>query len=233
MSITLAISGNSALLTANYFPPIDLTDDYECALIDFHSYNSIPNVDYDNNLFHIGDKVIEIPIGSYELQDIVDYIIEQYKVLDFNKSIIIEANNNTLQIEIISSHDTIFFDRKRTIGSLFGFDRLSLNAGIKHLSNQPVSILKVNAIQVQCNIIRGSYMNNSPAHILHEFALDVPPGYKLDVVPNNLIYLPVNVREITHLTIWIVDQEGRLINFRGEEITLRLHLRSKKNDNLQ
>ena len=70
-------------------------------------------------------------------------------------------------------------------------------------------------------------MNNLPAHTLHEFALDVPPGYKLDVIPRNLIYLPVNIKEISCLTIWIVDQNGRLINFRGEEITLRLHLKPK------
>lgn len=228
MSITLAVSGNSSILTANYFPPIELTDDYECCLTDFHSYNSIPNVDSDNNLFHIGDKIIEIPVGSYELHDIADYIITQYKLLEFNKSILIEANNNTLQIEITSSHETVFFNRKRSVGRLLGYDGGFLEAGRKHFSNQPVNILKINAIQVQCNIITGAYMNNSPAHILHEFALDVPPGYKLDVIPNNLIYLPVNVKEITHLKIWIVDQEGRLINFRGEEITLRLHLRPRE-----
>lgn len=228
MAITLALSGKSSILTANYFPPIDLMDDYECSLIDFHSYNSIPNVDYENNLFHIGDKVIEIPIGSYELQDIVDYVTSQYKKSNFNKTIVIEANNNTLQIEITSSHDSIFFDRKRSIGGLFGFAERTLTAGIKHISNQPVNILKVNAIQIQCNIIIGAYMNNSPAHILHEFALDVPPGYKLDVIPTNLVYLPVNVKEITYLKVWIVDQKGRLINFRGEEITLRLHLRPRE-----
>lgn len=71
-------------------------------------------------------------------------------------------------------------------------------------------------------------MNDSPAHILHEFALDVPPGYKLAERPRNLIYLPVNVREISRLEIRILDQEGRLINFRGEEITLRIHLRPRK-----
>lgn len=228
MSITLALSGNSSILEANYFPPINLTDEYECSLIDFHSYNSIPNVDYDNNLFHIGDKIIEIPIGSYELQDIVDYITTQYKKTNLNKIIKIEANNNTLQIEISSSHDMIFFNRKRSIGRLLGFAEKYLEAGVTHLSTQLVNILKVNAIQIQCNIIRGAYMNNSPAHILHEFALDVPPGYKLDVIPNNLVYLPVNVKEITYLKIWIVDQEGRLINFRGEEITIRLHLRPKQ-----
>ena len=71
-------------------------------------------------------------------------------------------------------------------------------------------------------------MNNSPADILHEFALDVPPGYKLTDRPLNLIYLPVNVKEISCIEVQILDQEGRLINFRGEEITLRIHIKSRK-----
>lgn len=227
MSITLALSGKSSILTANYFPPIELVGDYECCLIDFHAYNSIPNVDYDNNLFHIGDNVIEIPIGSYELEDIVDFLTDIYKNMNGNKSIDITANNNTLQIEILSSHDAIFFDRQRSIGKLFGFDERILESGTRHLSNLPVNILKVNALQIQCSITTGAYMNNLPAHTIHEFGINVPPGYKLDEIPRNLIYLPVNINVISSLTIWIVDQEGRLINFRGEEITLRLHLRSK------
>ncbi|XP_065368788.1 uncharacterized protein LOC135961222 [Calliphora vicina] len=81
MSITLTLNGNSSILTANYFPPIALEEDYECSLIDFHTYNSIPNVDEDNNLFHIGDNIIEIPIGSYELEDIADYLESEYEHL--------------------------------------------------------------------------------------------------------------------------------------------------------
>lgn len=227
MSITLALSGKSSILTANYFPPIELDGDYECSLIDFHSYNSIPNVDYDNNLFHIGDRIIEIPIGSYELEDIVEYLTLEYKSANRKKIIDITANNNTLQIEIFSSHDTILFNQERSIGKLFGFENIILQPSKKHVSNLPVNILKVNALQIQCSITTGSYMNNLPAHSIHEFAINVPPGYKMDEIPRNLIYLPVNIKEISTLTVWIVDQEGRLINFRGEEITLRLHLRSK------
>lgn len=226
---TLTLSGKKSILTSNYTPPIELgDDDYECCLIDFQSYNSIPNVDSDNNLFHIGDDVIEIPIGSYELQDIVDFITIKYKLLRSNKVVEIEANNNTLQIEITSSHDSIFFNKNRSIAKLFGFGERILDPGKKHISNLPVNIIKVNVLQLHCNIITGSFMNDSPAHILHEFALDVPPGYKLAERPRNLIYLPVNVREISRLEIRILDQEGRLINFRGEEITLRIHLRPRK-----
>lgn len=85
----------------------------------------------------------------------------------------------------------------------------------------------MNAIQIQCNIVTGAYLNNLPVHTIHEFAINVSPGYKMDEIPRNLIYLPVNVKEISSLKVWIVDQEARLINFRGEEITLRLHLRPK------
>lgn len=147
MSRTLTLSGKTSILSSIFSPPIELGDDeYECCLVDFQSYNSIPNVDHDNNLFHIGDKIIEIPIGSYELQDIVDYITEEYKAQNYNKSIRIEANNNTLQIEIISSHERIFFNQKRSIGKLFGFDEKILESSEKHISNLPVNILEVNVL---------------------------------------------------------------------------------------
>jgi len=72
-SFTLTLNGNEPITNISFFPPIELTNgEYECALIDFHMYNSIPNVDINNNLFHIGDKVIQLPIGSYELN--VSYI---------------------------------------------------------------------------------------------------------------------------------------------------------------
>lgn len=64
-------------------------------------------------------------------------------------------------------------------------------------------------------------MNNTPVNIFHEFGINVFPEYKMDEIPRNLIYLPVNVKEISCLKIWITDQEQRLINFRGEETTLR------------
>jgi len=49
-------------------------------------YNSIPNVDINNNLFHIGDKVIQLPIGSYELNDIYDFLKNKLKDYDLEKT---------------------------------------------------------------------------------------------------------------------------------------------------
>ncbi|KAI8116457.1 hypothetical protein CVS40_11477 [Lucilia cuprina] len=128
MPTTLTLNGNASILTANYFPSITLEQDYECSLIDFHIYNSIPNVDEDNNLFHVGDNIIEISIGSYELEDIADFLESEYGYLTKGeKSIKIEANNNTMRVEITTSHDKIFFDKDKTIGKLMGFNKKILN----------------------------------------------------------------------------------------------------------
>ncbi|KAI8123529.1 hypothetical protein CVS40_6007 [Lucilia cuprina] len=218
MSITLTLSSNSSELSANYFPPIILDGEYECALIDFHSYNSIPNVDIYNNKFHIGEYVIEIPIGSYELNDIVNYIKEQYKRYSPKNIIDIEANNNTMQVRVKSSNDFIYFNKENTIGNIFGFDKKILHPNEYHYSDLPVNIFKVNLLRVESNISVNTYMNNSQSHTLHEFAINVPPGYKIDEIPRNLIYLPVNCREISSLNLQVVDQDGDLINFRGEKL---------------
>ena len=232
MSLTLTLSGNESTLNAEYFPPIVLKSNYYvCGLIDFQTYNSIPNVDEFNNLLHVGDNVITFPIGSYEIEDINNLI--QTKIIEINKNkksgskkseIKLKANNNTLKCEVISSED-IDFSKPNSIGAILGFSKKILEANVYHESDLYVDINRVNAVRIECNIIEGTYINNQTAHILHEFAVKVSPGYKIVEAPRNVIYLPVNVKRITSLCLKFVDQDGKDINFRGEKITARLHLK--------
>lgn len=226
MSLTLTLSGNDSTLHTDYFPPIELSKyhDYVCGLVDFQTYNSIPNVDNSNNLFHIGDEIIEIPIGSYELDDIANYITNYLNRKKSSYQVDIRANNNTLK-SLISANVPIYLNQDRTIGSLLGFSKKELIANQLHMSDLTIDINKVNAIRIECSIVSGAYINNSHMHTIHEFSTVVGPGYKIVEVPRNVIYLPVNVKQITSVTLKIVDQNGQLLNFRGETITARLHLK--------
>ena len=225
-SITLTLSGTSSVLEAQYFLPIDLHPDknYVLGLVDLLTFNSIPNIDVGNNKFYIDnkDEAVVLPTGSYEIEDIEKYL---RKALSSSETFIsIKPNNNTLR-SIIKCTRQIDFRPQDSIGALLGFQPRVLAANIAHSSDLPVTILKINSLRVECNITSGAYINDRRAHTIHEFFPAVPPGYKIIEVPSHVIYLPITVKSIDHIQLRIVDQDGCLVNFRGEIITIRLHLK--------
>lgn len=232
MSLTLSLSGNESILSVDFLPPIELgEDDFECALIYFKTFNSIPNVDSSNNLFHYGDEVIAIPEGSYELENIIKYLqneLENRAKGDPYKIIDAEANSNTMKCMFYSPYYDIHFEKPNSISSIFGFSKRLLPKKQVHLSDEAVNILITNTIRVECNIIRGSFIDNKQSHILHEFSPLVPPGYQIIECPANLVYLPLKVNVIQNLQIRMVNEQGHLVNFRKENISLRLHIKKVK-----
>ena len=56
-------------------------------------------------------------------------------------------------------------------------------------------------------------------HTIYEFFPAVSPGYKIVEVRSPIIYLPITVKYINNLQLHLVDQDGHLVNFRGEVIT--------------
>ena len=89
-----------------------------------------------------------------------------------------------------------------------------------------VNILTVNSILVECSIIKGSYLNSIKEPIIYSFFPKCIPGEKIIETPKNLIYLPLNTNDqINDIHIILKDNNGKLLNLRGETITIRLHLR--------
>lgn len=139
-------------------------------------------------------------------------------------ALILRANRNTFRCEIKSNKE-IDFERPGTIASLLGFKTEKLSPNIRHLSDVPINITKVNSICVNCSLVQNSFLNNTPVHILHMFYPNVAPGYKIIENPSNVIYLPINTRYIDEIELKITDQSGELLNFKGDLITIRLHLK--------
>lgn len=224
-SFTVSFSGKSSVLEARFFPPIELSPEknYVLGLIELLTFHSIPNIDESNNKFDVNYQVIEIPTGNYEIEDIESFLQEELK--PYGYTLRLEANKNTLQSEIFCS-ERVDFHNKDSIGSVLGFTPRVLPANEKHISDLPVKILKVNTIRVECYITAGAYINGQQVHTIHEFFPSVPPSYKIIEEPSQVIYLPVTVDRIDNIQLILIDQDGELINFRGEDISIRLHIKS-------
>lgn len=283
---TLTLTGISSEIQEDYFPALDLSDgNYICGLVDFTTFNSIPNVDESNNLFYCGYKnteanrsenkieqeyvdivpldstdgamdmpnelysvemldynsgrrqsravntskngmlplsCVEIPTGSYEVEDLAKYLKKVLATRGVNIEMV--SNKNTLKCEIMCSQP-IDFTKPNSIGTLLGFGYEILKPNRVHISQRPADILRVDVIRINCDIIKNSHLNAQPSLTIHQFSPTVPPGYKIVEVPNNVIYLPITVKSIHTIHLSIVDQENKLINFRGERITIRLHIK--------
>jgi hypothetical protein len=139
----------------------------------------------------------------------------------------LRANENTMRSEIKCAY-RVNFAKPNSIGSLLGFSRDRILRPNKwYVSDRPVDVMSVNVIRIECSITTGAYSNGRSVHAIHEFAPKVPPGYKLSETPTQIIYLPIVARYVTDITVRVVDQNDRLIDFRGEEITIRLHVRRR------
>ena len=230
-SYNLVVTGNTSKITTDFKPPLYLRKDrtYELALINLETYYSFPNIDATNNTFRYSKDDgkmwtdVTIPIGCYEIRAINKDIIRQIP----NKAITVKPNKNTLQsILTIASHYSVDFTVKNCLASVLGFENKIYKAGI-HVGERIVNILRINSILVNTNIITGSYLSGKAVPTLSNFFPDVRPGDKIVYSPVNLIYVPVTVDTITRLTSWLTDQSHQALNLRGEQLTIRFHLRER------
>ena len=239
-SFSLILNSNKTNFITSYSPPIELRKDkiYEMALVNLETYYSFPNIDKTNNIFKYSiDKgikwlEIEIPEGSYELNQINNElfrIMKSRKHYDEknNKSYInISANLATLKciIQINDPNYQVDFSHKRSMNSLLGYDKKVISNPYNEGTNT-VNILTINSILVECSIIEGSYLDSRQEPIIYSFFPKCLPGEKIIETSRNLIYLPLIVKTISNIAIKLKDNHGKLLNLRGETISIRFHLR--------
>lgn len=183
---------------------------------------------------------VRVAPGAYEIDEInkfvqkaiYDYLYPDTKTIlnqgELDDMFKLSANNNTLKCEI-SSKFIINFDCDNSIASLLGFGNSKCPPRPQaYVSTRPINIMNLHLVQLDCNIISGSYINGKEAHTLFSFDIDVEPGYKLTKEPHNIIYLPVipaGRQYLDNITIRVVDDNGELIDFGEETINITLELK--------
>lgn len=238
-SFYILLSKNSTRIRTRFNSSIKLDENkkYGMALVGLETYYSFPNIDEKNNNFRYSPDGgtawydIDIPEGSYEISDINDYIQRIMKenghhdLANDKSNIALEPNSNTLKsVLVVSGTYQIDFTTPNSIRTVLGFNNRIYSAGYNESENI-VNIVSVNTLRVTCDIIGASYSNGETANVIYSFFPKVGPGYKIIEVPVNLIYLPITMYSISEIETKLTDQNGNLINLRGEELSIRFHIK--------
>lgn len=242
-SFSIVLSANTTDFTTKFSTPLHTEEDaWEIALINLETYHSFPNVEagVSDSFTYSNDRgktwtTIVVPEGSYELEEIEKHLHKELKRRrhwggnNDLSPIHITGNLNTLKCEltIVDEKYRVDFSTRASVGKIFGFEPAAFEPGT-HVAENTANILSVNTILVHCDAVGGSYVNGTTQPTLYSFFPNVPPGYKIVTSPHNPIYLPVTSRVIHSLRVWLTDQDERPLNLRGETVTMRLHLRKRK-----
>jgi hypothetical protein len=230
--INLTFTSDKSDFTIKIYPPLNLEiDKWSIGLVCLDTYYSFSNINSGNNKLKYSDDngttwtEIAIPVGCYEIVQINEAIKEALG--DKSSYFELAPNYVTLGSIITITNDSfkIDFDTNNSMAPVLGFNKDSvLGSGVNN-SAHIVNILEVNSILVNCDIISNSYLNGSHSPVIYSFFPNVRPGGKIIQEPNTITFLSINRSYIESIRIWLTDQDGKTIDFRGEKITARLLLR--------
>jgi len=254
-SITLTLTGNTTDFTTSFHPPLKLDPkkEYEAAFLSLETYNSIPNITENNNVFKYSTdtgktwKIIKLPVDAYEYTQIADEIQRQMIENNDFKSETTEGKASfyinfsicrlSSLIEINNPMYKIDFGVENSIGPTLGFRDEVLLQGI-HKSPKIVDITNINSILINVDFIEGGYtsvdvskrseqrLKASYSHAIHNFSPKVGPGYKIFEQPSpELIFYRMTKDFIPDVGVWLTDQNQNQINLQGERITIRILIR--------
>jgi hypothetical protein len=226
---TFSFDSTSSHIARNITPRLNLGEgEWVMALLGFQTYHTVPNITEENNHIYYkkghSDDWTEyvIPIGAYNIEHLGELL--KKKLQDNHVDFDLHGDIST-QRAILFSDSEIDFRPENTPADLLGFSHIVYKPNKHHVSDNLVQINKVNVIRVECNITTGSYINGEQGHIIHEFFPGVAPSFKINEVPSTAVYLPITTNYIDSIVLRIIDQDGELIDFREEPISIRLHLK--------
>ncbi len=242
--IILLLQGSGSRLSCQLQPPLKIPPNVTASitLTKLTFYNSFSNIsEKHNNQLKIkpGDDsewmIIQVPEGAYELDDLNSEIIHQLTdkgVSDVESNFRLEPNLATLRAMITLRGGYILnFNVDFSIAKLLGFKVTDiLNSGKRHIGSELVNINSISSLILMTDVVSPSYHNGKLLSYIYNTVLNVAPGVKVVDIPVNLTYIPLINDVITSVNVWILDQNLKTVDFRGEDVEIEMKLRLEHRD---
>ena len=213
---------------------------FKIAVTFLTGYNGIFNVTNSNNKFYFkktttyedGFIKITIPPGAYEIESlnneikriIIDY--EHFTETDYPFQI--KPNFSTLGsiIEIITPGPQISFLPSDSIRDLLGFKPKLLHEEY-NLSDHTVDILSFDNIFIETDIAQGMIVRGRRTGIIHNFTMDVDPGYKyIEKFHVGIQWYMMQSKDIiSSIFFKLKNENNQLVSFNGQSLTFRLSIK--------
>ena len=161
-------------------------------------------------------------------KEIKRIIIDEDFYTEANYPYTIKPNFSTLGsiIERSTQGPVITFVPDDSIRDLLGINRTTIFEEY-NLSPSPVDILSFDNIFLECNIARAMLFRGKRSGIIHNFTMDVDPGY------NNIEkfrggvqwYLMESKDIISSICFKLKNENNHLVAFNGQSLTFRLSIK--------
>ena len=222
------------------FQPLQTNNkQFKIAVTFLTGYKGIFNVTTENNKFYFLKSItdddhikITIPPGAYEIEnlnkEIKRIIIDQEHYTETNYPLNIKPNFSTLGsiIEISAQGPLIPFIPDDSIRGLLGFNKTTIFEEY-NLSPNPVDILSFDNIFIETDIAKGLIFKGKRSGIIHNFTMDVDPGYKhIEKFYGGVQwYMKESKDIISTICLKLKNENGNLVSFNGQSIIFGLSIK--------
>ena len=212
---------------------------FKIAVTFLTAYNGIFNVTNSNNKFYFKKAIKDedsirtfLSPGAYEIEslekEIKRIIIEKGHYTKSDYPFRIKPNFQTLGsiVEILTPGPMISFAVDDGVGILLGFNEILLWANY-NLSPIPVDILSFDYIFIHTDIARGLIFKNKRNDIIHNFSMDIDPGYNyIEKFRGGFQWYMMDSKDVISNTNFKLKNEiGKLVSFNGQSVTFRLSIK--------
>ena len=243
-NIELILKGKGSDISIDFYEPIVIpTEEFEAklGLKSFSTYNNIPNIEEGrNNSLKIkvpghDYKVFSLDTGAYELflieKQIVEWIKLTYPKLEkVDEDFKLSGNEATSKAEFIFKDDYgVDFNVRSSMHQLLGFNKEDKIEGPgRYVPKKIINIVNVTQLVFNCSLTESNFVNGKESPFLYNCGINVPVGYRLFRELTDISYKSLTTSQISHIRLWIVDEDGAPVNLRNDDLTVTLSLRLKR-----